>query len=450
MGLLRGFVCLLVGWIVAAASVAQGGTTLYEWNSPTTGNWNDPTKWTPGGIPGATEETDEVSLGSGAGSGGTAIIDSAAPSITRFNIGNGGPATLEIRPGGSLATTTTNSTDAIGLNAHGELRMSGGSLTLGRRFQVNDGLVEITGGILTMPDTLIGDFSLGIISLGELTVGGTGRLDVGRDLKIGDGGQGNFSLGGAGQVNVGRNLILGAPLGTGEATITGGQLDVTGTLTVGGPAGVGTLNLQTATATINANAFDVSADGTLSLQLGASLSPIRATSASLVGELTAAIAGNPAVGTVYPLVRVGGDTPHVTTFAGKAQGAVFLAAAAGDAIPLRIDYQANLDSGAVANDVTLTVFRRGDVTLDGAVNRADLARIVANWNGSGGYEQGDLDGDGFVGLADLMTLQRHLGGAAVAGAAAVPEPAAWSMLLAAMALVPVFSRRGLARRAWRR
>jgi hypothetical protein len=157
------------------------------------------------------------------------------------------------------------------------------------------------------------------------------------------------------------------------------------------------------------------------------------------------MSGSPGVGTIYPLLRGGGGDAHTTTFAGKPQGAIFLADAAGDDIPLRISYAANLDGGTVANDVTLSVLRRGDATLDGAVNRADIARIVGNWNGTGGFEQGDLDGNGVVGLGDLMTLHRNMGGAVAA--AAVPEPGAMALVLTVLGAVVVRRRSAKSRMA---
>lgn len=446
MGAWRGSAGWRAGLLVLVAAAlagpaARGGVTQYEWNAPVAGNWTDPSRWTPSAVPGG-EPTDEVNIGSGSGRGGTAIVDSPVPPIGRFNIGDGGTGTLEIRPGGSLTTTTTLAADAIGLNGHGTLVVSGGSLTLGRRLVVNDGMVAISGGAVTMPDTVNGDLSLGISAVGELSVSGTGRLDVGRDLKVGDGGEGIVTFSG-GQINIGRDLLVGGPFGTGRLSVAGGELNVGRRLIIGGPAGVGILDLESATAEVVAGEFEVSADGALNLDLGTTLTAIRATTASLAGELSAAVSASPAVGTVYPLLRVAGDGVHATTFVGKPQGTIFLADAAGDDIPLRINYAANLDGGTIANDVTLSVLRRGDATLDGTVNRADIARLVANWSSGGGFEQGDLDGNGLVGLADLMTLHRNMGGAAlaqpVASAAAVPEPGTMAMVLAVVATMAVFA-----------
>lgn len=68
----------------------------------------------------------------------------------------------------------------------------------------------------------------------------------------------------------------------------------------------------------------------------------------------------------------------------------------------------------------------GDLNLDGAVNRADLAMLVGNYGLTAGATgaQGDMNGDGRVALADMMLLRSMMtspGGSPDA----VPEPSAY-------------------------
>jgi hypothetical protein len=68
----------------------------------------------------------------------------------------------------------------------------------------------------------------------------------------------------------------------------------------------------------------------------------------------------------------------------------------------------------------------GDLNLDGAVNRADLALLVGNYGLTAGATgvQGDMNGDGRVALTDMMLLRSMMtspGGSPDA----VPEPSAY-------------------------
>lgn len=438
---------------VAPPRVARAEPTLFQWNSSATGNWSDAARWTPTGIPGANDPGDRVQVGDATHSGGTVIIDSFVPPISTFNIGEGGVGTIEVRTFGSLVTTTALSSDAIGLNGHGTLRVDGGLVSIGRRLVVNQGLIDILGGSLQILSP-VSDLSLAVSGVGELRSRST--LNVGRDLIVGDGGQGFATLT-AGETNVGRNAVVGGPFGTGTLTVDGGRLFVAGNLTVGGIAGEGTMTFgpRNSLAEIDGT-FAVTNSGTFRRQFGASpLSPLRAASANLAGELAVGFAANfsPTVGQSIALLEVSGNAPHASTFAGKPQGGVFIADWGAAHLPVRIDYQANLDAGAVANDVTLTVLRQGDVNFDGTVNRADLAALVANWHATGGFAQGDLDGDNQIGLLDLMTLRRELSTASPASAAPVPEPASLGTLFTAALVIVIATRRrptGLARRPnWR-
>jgi hypothetical protein len=80
---------------------------------------------------------------------------------------------------------------------------------------------------------------------------------------------------------------------------------------------------------------------------------------------------------------------------------------------------------------------RGDVHIDGRVDRADLAAMLGNFGArcGVGFHDGDLDADGRVSLADMLAWRRYAGTVYVSSpTAAVPEPdsttLAWLGLLA--------------------
>jgi hypothetical protein len=87
------------------------------------------------------------------------------------------------------------------------------------------------------------------------------------------------------------------------------------------------------------------------------------------------------------------------------------------------------------------VLSPGDANFDRAVNRADLARLIHGFGAAGTWESGDFNGDGVVGLADVLVYQRGL--SPLAQAAAVPEPnAALGALTAAIMVLARLRRRG--------
>ena len=91
----------------------------------------------------------------------------------------------------------------------------------------------------------------------------------------------------------------------------------------------------------------------------------------------------------------------------------------------------------------------GDVNGDGVADRYDAALIVANLGAIDqvGRENGDLDGDGIVSLADLSAFQTsHSHDHSPAASAEVPEPTAAMLLLAGLSML-LGSRRTVRRRA---
>lgn len=83
----------------------------------------------------------------------------------------------------------------------------------------------------------------------------------------------------------------------------------------------------------------------------------------------------------------------------------------------------------------------GDTDGNGVVDRADLARLVANFGRDGAaWSDGDFDGDGLVALADLAALQAHLQHAGAATQTAIPEPSGVLLSLLGIAATVAASR----------
>ena len=93
--------------------------------------------------------------------------------------------------------------------------------------------------------------------------------------------------------------------------------------------------------------------------------------------------------------------------------------------------------GYASDRVTVTVVLPGDVDGDGFVGSADLDLVRGNWNQStrpGDFAAGDLSGDGFVGSADLDIL-RNAWNDHIPEPASVPEPSTAVFLAAALVLL---------------
>lgn len=103
---------------------------------------------------------------------------------------------------------------------------------------------------------------------------------------------------------------------------------------------------------------------------------------------------------------------------------------------------------AYFDNMSSTTLRPGDVNLDGTVNRADVARVAFGFGMPTGatWDDGDMDGNGRVDMADIIKIQNRLAGSgpiiinppidvARDAIAAVPEPG--SVALVAMGVLGV-------------
>lgn len=88
----------------------------------------------------------------------------------------------------------------------------------------------------------------------------------------------------------------------------------------------------------------------------------------------------------------------------------------------------------------------GDVNRDMMVDGVDLGIIAANFRMSGGHDEGDLTGNGFIDFDDFGEWKTHYTGPPLGASAftflTVPEPASLLLLIAACAVLPFRTLRG--------
>lgn len=102
---------------------------------------------------------------------------------------------------------------------------------------------------------------------------------------------------------------------------------------------------------------------------------------------------------------------------------------------LEVTYGVNYSSGVVTDSDylvrTLLGTEYGDVNLDGVVDTDDRTIIYAHWNGTGGWSEGDLNGDGYINSAD-WSVWRDFEGFGVS--LSIPEPSTACLLLVGLTI----------------
>ena len=252
----------------------------------------------------------------------------------------------------------------------------------------------------------------------------------------------------------------------------GGTLDLNGrTLTVAGPAllqagvitgtagsalSAGTMTkTDTGTLTVTAPAALLPADGTLAVQQGQVLldanagAPAQAGPTPAAARLTIHVTGGAVtfgaaqdvssiISTVAGGVNLAGQTLRIYTLADEA--AINSAVEAGRVVdgsiggnPWQIGVTDQILDAAGNPMLLVKVTRKGDANLDGTTNFTDLLRLSQNYNQSSKlFDQADFTYDGTVNFNDLLILSQNYNQSyPSAGAAAVPEPAAVTLLLLA-------------------
>jgi hypothetical protein len=116
--------------------------------------------------------------------------------------------------------------------------------------------------------------------------------------------------------------------------------------------------------------------------------------------------------------------------------------AQGGSLPSFLDVSLLGPNVTLEDNAVMTLPLPGDATLDGIVDRRDIAEVIASFGREfgGSWVRGDFNFDGAVTLADLALLQKQLGSqdSASPQATAVPEPQASLSILCALASVFTF------------
>jgi T5SS/PEP-CTERM-associated repeat protein len=380
----------------------------------------------------------------------------------RFTAGTTlGTETLDDLLGPGVPTLIANKnlvvTDEAALTA--PLRLNGGSLTVGSVFNNDTANLDFDTGTfnLTTADLTVGAGGLFgpamVVDLGQtVNITNLAAVDVGSELTV----LGDFSSGGL--TNNG-DLILIDTSGLGKtingtvSNPTGSALTVVGDITFADAVNGGGGFFGPGTSTF-AGGFSpgdspgsVSFEGdvvfdptnTLTIELGGLIAGsefdqiIVASNASIAGVLDVSIFGG--------FVPTLGDSFQILTSASRAgQFASVTGNDLGGGLLLDVIYG--------ATDITLQVIAalQGDLDGDGFVGISDLNIVLGNWNQNvpPANPLADPSGDGFVGIADLNVVLGNWNAGTPPGAqtsASVPEPGTGVLLLAAGCVCGVRKRR---------
>lgn len=332
-------------------------------------------------------------------------------------------AVLALTPDMHTIVDQHTTVDVNGSIAAIEGVFSSGTMTNNGRMTVVDGAMQFEGPSTNSPTGRIsvvdGTLALGIGAANRLT--NQGKLDlldavVNGDLHNAAGT--TITHGGAVQFN-GRVTGDGQLSGGGHVTFAGGFE-------------------PSAEATALAFGGDVSFAGTNSLlmQIGGTTPGAEYDQIAIVGS--AALAGT------LDVQLVGGFIPA----AGQSFALLEYGARSGEfdlnlpPLPGSLDWAVNYGPGSLVLSVGSTTLP-GDLNGDSLVNRADLVILVSNFGiaSAATAAQGDLNGDARVSLADAIVLRSQMSSPGSPAATAVPEPAAWSSVLAAATALGFLRRR---------
>ncbi len=379
------------------------------------------------------------STGSEPNGGSLAAINNGAT----VTIDQAGEVAAQLR----LASTISDS---------GYVLMTGGDIYISSQLRVGDegtGTWTQTGGDLVANDVLwIGARGLGYdanaigtfnLQGGTVTVNGTSSTD----MRIGRaGGEGILNISGGTWTTAGQFNIAALPAADdypskGSVNLSGtGVLNVGTTLlndATGGDPGEALLSLTGSNVTVSALSYAHRPDATLSYIADASgISPITvidgAGGVSIQdGELLIDLSAMTSTPSTIVLIDNQQPDPISGEFLNAPEGTMF-----GD---YTLTYLYDGGDGD-ANDLALILANilEGDLNGDGFVGLDDLDIILNNWNTNttpGDLLTGDPSGDGYVGLDDLDVVLNNWN-AGTPSASVVPEPAAMGvMLLASLGLL---------------
>lgn len=346
---------------------AGGPTILSEWQYigySGTGTFNHT-----GGTNSVTNGTAAIYVGYGAtGIGtynlsGTGLLQAGYLRVGEKGMGtfNHSGGTVTVTPNDLIVGRFLGSTGIYNLSGSGILSapvefVGGRSTDANSDGMGGTGTLNQSGGI----NTVTNDLYIGAREgAGEYNLSG-GTLSINDDVFIGFSSTGTFATGTFNQdeasatssVSVGDDLGIGWDAGSnGTYTISAGTLDVDGTLFVGN-SGTGLFKIIGDQASIELDGYSQNAASTLEFDING-ISPINVDGTiSLDGLLDIEFLAAPGVGDQYTLFVNDGTDTVSGIFMGMPEGFIFTPL--GSNVSLLLSYQANVDGGSIANDVTLS------------------------------------------------------------------------------------------------
>ena len=380
------------GTLVLSNLQTSGGSTgsgnSFTWNRAGGGSWGTSTNWSPSGVPDSQDH--DVSFAAGI-PGGTVTVDSSV-AINKITLDNSsasftvaGPGTLSLQASTALvdpSISVASGSHTISADIH---QVDGVTIGVAGGARLTVGAVNLDGGTLQKEGT------------GELRIDGTAAGSTG-------------------------NLVANAGTISGSGTVGGDFINVSGNVAPGSSAGILTVG----------GIYNQGEDATLSIELGG----------TTAGDEYDRLVVNGGMAVLDGIL----DVSLIDGFAlsGSMQFDIL------DASQINGDFSTlNLPAGLTwdASDGTLSFGSGGglpgDFNGDGTVDAADY--VVWSDNRGAGDESalgGNGDGIGGVGQSDYLLWKNSFGNTSGSGSsAAIPEPAALSLLLVTALSVLVGYRR---------
>ena len=344
---------------------------------------------------------------------GALRFDGAGEVVCSFN----SPVNLQTNARITVAAGDSSGVLTSEVRGAGRLQKSGAGLLKLNTTNIYAGGTSIINGALAVNNTIGSGVGTGDVSADGGILGGTGSIGTALDGS-------NVSLVGGTLAPGNLTSTLGATLPLPQLpnlNTHAGILNVAGDLTFDAASA---LHVDVTGATLGTQYDQVVSSGVITLG-GATLN-------FSLGDFV------PAGTETFTLINNTGAGAVMGQFGNYAQGAeVNLAGQT-----FFIDY-----SGGTGNDVVLTATVPGDEDADfdgdGDVDGADFLTWQRNLGGAGGLAQGDANGDSAINGDDLTVWKDQFGpgGASVGAVAAVPEPAALTLLGCGIAAITITWRR---------
>jgi T5SS/PEP-CTERM-associated repeat protein len=233
-------------WAILLYCATNGAAVTRTWIA-SDGNWNEPTNWTPAGVPG---NGDVASIELHDGAARTVIYDYSGPAVTLnllaldLNGGIAGATTLSMSDHNLRATN-----EYVGYFGRGTVEQSGGTNSVDSTMYIGFnalslGTYSLSGGALS----IAGDQYVGYNGSGALNItGGSTATNSNGDLGLNGGSSGSAVVDGAGSQWINNSVLAVGLFGSGSLSVTAGgkvtsvngrigrETGATGTVLVDGP-----------------------------------------------------------------------------------------------------------------------------------------------------------------------------------------------------------------------